>query len=404
MNWNIGRLLIVPAILFCATLVHAEPKDAPATHDVVATISVKGKSGNITLQTLCVNSKGDVVALVAPPRSYGAPQKNAVSEVHVLSCDGKEQRVWTVDFHANSINVGPDGSVYVAGDGKVSKYGADGKLLAHKSLPHIAELLKDAKGMRKKAEEQLKQQKESFAQSIKTYEGMKKKLEEKMAEDRTKLEQRQLEQYTQILKSFEETKKYYDNQSVDVIVEQMTSRLRVINGIAASEKDVFIVCGESQGYGFALWRMDHQFENAKQVKSNVVGCCGQMDVQCCGNDIVLAENTKHRFAKYDRDGKELGAWGKRAAAGDSVNFGGCCNPMNLRCCATGDFLTAESEGIIKRFSAKGEFLGTVASTKLTGGCKNVAVASSPDGEKVYLCDLPGSKLVIMGLKSAKKTD
>jgi hypothetical protein len=84
-------------------------------------------------------------------------------------------------------------------------------------------------------------------------------------------------------------------------------------------------------------------------------------------------------------------------------FGGCCNPMNLRIDKSGDVYTAESEGIIKRFSAKGEFLGTVAKTTLTGGCKNVALGVSGDGDRVYFCDQPNSKVIIFGRKKPERT-
>ena len=120
-----------------------------------------------------------------------------------------------------------------------------------------------------------------------------------------------------------------------------------------------------------------------------------------------AENCNHQFALYDRDGKKLGGYGTRqndpqpppadgkAAEGEAVGcFGGCCNPMNVRALGTGDIFTAESEGVVRRFSAEGKYLGLAAAVKLTGGCKNVAVALSPDGKKLYFCDQPGSKFHI----------
>jgi hypothetical protein len=370
----------------------------------LSTISVKGHTGGMSLQTLCVSEKGEIIALVAPPKGFSAPQKNVESEIRVLTPEGKELRSWTVKFHANSINVAPDGTVYVAGDGKVAQFDHDGKELNKVDLPHIAKLLADKAVMKKKAEQQLKAQKEQFTQMVKTYEDMKKKIEDKKAEDRTKLESLQLEQYNQILKSFTESKNYYNSMTVDSIIEQITSRLRIINAIAISDKDIFIVCGESEGYGFAVWRMNHEFGDAKQVKSNVIGCCGQMDVQCCGGDIVLAENTRHQFAKYDRDGKALGAWGKTGKETEPGCFGGCCNPMNVRCSAAGDVYTAESEGIIKHFSPKGDYLGIVGKTSLTGGCKCVAVSVAPEADRLYLCDVPNSRIVVFGPKPTKKTD
>ena len=69
--------------------------------------------------------------------------------------------------------------------------------------------------------------------------------------------------------------------------------------------------------------------------------------------------------------------------------------MNVRAQSpTGDIFTAESEGVIKRYSPSGEFLGTAAKVRLTGGCKNVAIGVSADGKRLYFCDMPGSKFHI----------
>ncbi|HLJ10552.1 MAG TPA: hypothetical protein VKU82_05150 [Planctomycetaceae bacterium] len=70
--------------------------------------------------------------------------------------------------------------------------------------------------------------------------------------------------------------------------------------------------------------------------------------------------------------------------------------MNLCIGPEGQIFTAESEGIIRRFSASGEAMGMVGKVTLSGGCKNVAVAVSPDGENVYFCDLPGSRIIVLG--------
>jgi hypothetical protein len=157
-----------------------------------------------------------------------------------------------------------------------------------------------------------------------------------------------------------------------------------------------VVTGEEKGYGFAAWRMDQNFENPTKVLSELRGCCGQMDVQAIGDELFVAENTKHRVGRYDRNGKRNQEFGTTAAKGNAEGFGGCCNPMNVCCGPEGEILTAESEGIIRRFSLRGEYLGLVGRVSLTGGCKNVAVSASPDGERVYFCDLPGSRIIVMG--------
>jgi hypothetical protein len=377
-----------------------------ATHDQVTEIKVAPKEGR-SLQTLCLDGDGRVLAVVAPPRGYGAPVKNATSEVQVFSPDGKAVTSWKVPFHAHAINAGPDGTVYVAGDAKVARFDKAGKALGEPvELPHVAELTKDKDALKKKAEDRFKREKVENEQSMKEikkqFEDQIKKLEAKKEEDRTKTEKRQLEQYKAILKSYEENDNYYAKRTVDDVLKDMVGRLQIINGIAVGETDVFVACGEIEGWGYAVWRLDRDLTNPKKVLSDVGGCCGQMDVQVMGKDLLVAENTKHQFARYDRDGKKIGGYGKRGEDTNPACFGGCCNPMNVRACG-GDILTAESEGVVKRFSGTGEFKEVVGTVKIGGGCKNVAVAANADGSKVYFCDQPGGRFFIMSKSAGKKT-
>lgn len=379
-----------------------------ATHEQVAEVTVKGLDKANTLQTLCLGADGRVLALVAPPRGYGAPTKGATGEVHVYSPDGKPVKTWKIPFHAHSINVGPDGTVYVGGDAKVIRFDKDGKALGDTvELPHIADLLKDKDAMRKKAEATLTKEKEQMAKSLgeakKQFQEKVKKIEEKKLEDRSKTEARQLTQYKAILKSYEQTEEHYAKRTVDDVLNSMAGRLRIINGIAVSDTDVFVACGEAEGWGYGVWRMDHTLKNPKKVLSDIGGCCGQMDIQVQGSELLVAENTKHQFARYSRDGKNLGHYGKRGEDTNPACFGGCCNPMNVRACSSaGDVLTAESEGIVKRFSPAGEFRGVVGTVKIGGGCKNVAIGVSEDGGRVYFCDQPGSRFFILAKKTGEK--
>jgi sugar lactone lactonase YvrE len=72
--------------------------------------------------------------------------------------------------------------------------------------------------------------------------------------------------------------------------------------------------------------------------------------------------------------------------------------MNVRGGSQGQIYTAESEGIVRAFDKEGKPLGVLGSVKITGGCKNVAIAVSPNGNTVYFCDQPGSKIHIMARK------
>jgi hypothetical protein len=307
-----------------------------------------------------------------------------------------------VAFHATAVNVGPDGTIYVAGEGKLAAFDPDGKPVGETAeLPHLVEALKDADALKKRAEVQLKKEKEQmaevYANARKQIAEKLKAIEDKKPEDRSKTETRQMEQFKFLVKQYETIENEYKNRTVEQVIEQMTGRMRVANGLAVSEKDVFVACGDV-GYGYAVWRFTKDLKAPKQILSEIGGCCGQMDIQCHGTDVLVAENTKHQFSRYDRDGKKIGSFGKHGPDTDPKCFGSCCNPMNIRAVGVGDVYTAESEGIVKRFSPSGEFIETAGVVKLTGGCKNVAVAVSADAKKIYFCDLPGSKFHILEKK------
>ncbi len=372
-----------------------------STHKVVASIDVKGENG-LRLQTISLDAKGRVIGLVAPPKPFGAPTKGQTAEVHVFDADGKPVKSWKVPFHATAVNCGPDGSIYVAGDSKIARFDADGKQVGETTeLPHLAAILKDTAGLKAKAELQLKKEKEQMVQiygnARKQMTEQLKKIEDKKPEDRSKTEEKQIEQFKNIIKQYEKIETDYKSRTVEQVIEAMTGRMRIANGMAVSEKDVFVACGDV-GYGYAVWRFTKELKEPKQVLGEIGGCCGQMDIQCHGPDVLVAENTKHQFTRYDRDGKKIGSFGSRGLDTDPKCFGGCCNPMNIRAVGVGDIYTAESEGIIKRFGPSGEFIETAGVVKLTGGCKNVAVAVSADAKKIFFCDLPGSKFHILEKK------
>jgi hypothetical protein len=125
-----------------------------------------------------------------------------------------------------------------------------------------------------------------------------------------------------------------------------------------------------------------------------------MDIQAYGGDLYVAENSRHRVCRFDREGKEVWTWGESDRNGKE-GFEGCCNPMNLRFTPNGDILTAESGvGVIKRFSPKGEYQGVVGKARLQGGCKHVAIAATPDGSHLYMLDITQERIAVLSPTSA----
>src|SRR5262245_356278 len=64
------------------------------SHKVVASIDVKSQTQGHTLQTLCLDKDGRVVALVSPPKPFTAPKSGGTSSVHVFDAAGKPVKEW----------------------------------------------------------------------------------------------------------------------------------------------------------------------------------------------------------------------------------------------------------------------------------------------------------------------
>ena len=175
-----------------------------------------------------------------------------------------------------------------------------------------------------------------------------------------------------------ESREPTEEQIQKFITTVRQSRLEV-SSISSSGGDVFVATQAAVGYGYEVWRTDRDFGGGTKVISGLRGCCGQMDVQCCQHGVFVAENSRHRVVRFDREGKQQSKWGSLDR--DGINgFSGCCNPMNVCFAGDGDVFTAESTtGRIKRFSPHGELVSIVGAIDLSPGCKNVSIAASPDG-------------------------
>lgn len=380
-----------------------ETKLPQGSHEVTKTIPIKGQAvKGVKLQTLAVGPDGNVYALLGSDR-YGA--KMDAGEVQVYTPAGEMVKSWKVGFQSSAINCAPDGTVFVSGDGKIAVFDATGSLKSEAELPFVKTILSDSDKLRKKAEETQKAEIASHEETIKETKSQIEELQKKDEEKRTKQEKAQLKQFEAMVKSYETMLERERKKKPEDYVKQIATRIKVINAVAATEKDVYVVCGELTGYGFAVWRMDRELQNPKQVMKGLRGCCGQMDIQAVGDELIVAQNCEHNVGRYSRDGKKLGTFGKRGRESEPDCFGGCCNPMNVRAIG-GKVYTAESEGIVRAFSADGKPEGLVGAVKISGGCKNVAVAATPDGSTIWFCDQPGSKIHVMTKRSvaAKKAE
>ena len=388
----------------------AEKKEAVAsdfttTHKQARIIKPLCDGQPVELNTFCLDKDGNVLACVGGDsmqyvmNADGSQQAKTISspqQLQVYSPDGTLLRAVDLPFKPTALNTAADGSIFVAGAGKVAHVSADGQLLTTVDSPHIGDMDSFRQRIEDAAKKQMEESTSRFREQVTRIEERITALKEKPEEELTELDKRRIVTY-------EEQKALYGTQLK--MIEQSAGRVSSsdaaisrklgITALAVTSKDVFLCCNSVEGTGYEVWRMTHEFSEPTKVVSSLGGCCGQCDIQATDDHLVLAENTKFKVALLDRDGNRQTDFGKgdrKAVDG----FGSCCNPMNVRCCDNGDILTAESSiGTIKRFSKDGELLGVVGKAKIGGGCKHVALGFDAQRDRYYMMNIDKDHICVL---------
>jgi len=422
-----GRLAIACAALALSCLAElsagsrtgkTSTDEEKGSHKQVQTLDLfKGREG-ITVHSFCLNRAGNLLATCSDSRvaaasasnpAAGSPE-NSRGLVCVISPTGKQLATWAVQVVPQAINVGPDGSVYCGGEGRVIRLDANGKTLRAADAPQVSELppLPPPPSATAPAEapEVLTGDKQArIAELRKETAAMQTKMREAVArimKERGKKggEVAIPEEYRKLVQDYGKLRNELRSLTVspEKLAEERRRALmytRRINAIAATDRDVFTVCPTSKGYGFDVWRTDTDFANPRKIVTGLRGCCGQMDIQTAEGKLYVAENARKQVVCYDREGVKLAAWGE-ADRSDVKGFGSCCNPMNIQFGPNGELYTVEAGlGRIKRYTPDGKFLGLVGKVKDVPSCKHNPVAITSDGARVFLLDPRKAKVLVL---------
>ncbi len=322
-----------------ATARAKDPAWKPACEEIgLIQVGDSKKAG--ALKNFCLDAEGNILACIG-------------KSIRVYSPKGELLKTIPLEISAGAVSVAKDRSIFVAGDGRVLKLDASGKVLSSADSP----VAKEAVIINKEVEEMVK---EMVKESKRSY-------KEELAKMKTSLEKRRAE----------------------------------VTGLTVTDQDVFMAVGAPSDFSYRVYRFDRALANPTLVVEKLRGCCGQMDVQSHDGKLWIPHNARHQVEARDRDGKELSKFGKAGKVKPS-DFGGCCEPKCMRVLPNGEILAAESgpPTCIKRFSADGKFLGVVALVNgAKGDCVRVTVAVNPDGSRYYMLDTTRDAIRIFGTKS-----
>ncbi len=378
-----------------------DPKWKP-THKQVKRLKVAS-----TLNNFCLDSKGRILACCTD------------KTIRLLTQQGKELDSWTLAFQPQAIAAcKKDDTVFVGGEGKISKLDANGKVLLTKEFPRpmTDEELEEA--VREQVDSQVKAM-EAYTKGINAQlAALKKGQGEEQTDDKgddsddegtaaaenplscvagmssseagmqlqfkdnTPVEKQiaALQFYSKMM-----SQQYAGRESMEKQVRarlKNSSQTSSYTGVAVGEEDLFIVCS-APGYTYSAWRTNHDLDEPKLIVKGLRGCCGQMDCQTDGRDLWIPVNGEHLVYHYDRDGKVLKTFGKRdAEAADG--FGGCCEPKNLRHGEDGYVYCAQSGPpvCVKRYTPDGKFQDVACFPLYETGCVRVSVDLADD--KIFL--------------------
>ena len=391
----------------------AKPSAGSPTHKQSALIKVNAKGlPTATVSCFCL---GQSEALLVGCTG-------AAKEIRVFDRGGAYVKSIELPISPEAINVAPDETILVAGEGQLMRLSAEGEELALVESPHAANIRESEDKIREEVLTQHKEQFERRPQMLEAYtnaiDTMQKQVDrlakqeselreqlgdgeadKKLAAQLKRIERQRdtaeqnVSQYEEAKKQIEELlgdddepKKLTDDEIAEKVAASVKYKMTVAS-ISAIEEAVFIACRAPVGYGYNVWRLTPDFAEGQQIVEGLSGCCGQMDVQACDEGIFVAENSRHRVCRYDAEGNLIETWGKGARTGIE-GFGSCCNPMNLACGEGGVVYTAEdTTGRIKRYTPDGKLLSVVGSADVVPGCKKVAVGVAAGGDRVYMLDI-----------------
>jgi hypothetical protein len=317
-------------------------------------VGKRGKSGS--LHNYCLNTNGNILACCGGKfvrmldEQQGRTQNvSDPAEIRVFSPTGNPIVSWPMEQKVQAICVGRDGAIFAAGSGRILRLDQTGKVVASAVSP-----VADAPiVMGPDIEVMLKQ----------------------MHRDND-TERRKMK-------------------------EQLQQRRADFTGIAVTDQDVFVCVPTPNDFTFRVYRFDHDLKESKLIVEKLRGCCGQMDIQAYGGNLWVPHNARHRVECHDRDGKEIAQFGQ-AGRVKPQQFGGCCEPKNIRFTSHGDIIAAESgpPTCLKRFTRDGKFLGVLGMVSGSrGDCVRVTVEVSPDETRFYMLDTTKDAIHVFGSKS-----
>ena len=182
------------------------------------------------------------------------------------------------------------------------------------------------------------------------------------------------------------------------------------SGLAVSENYLFAAFGVGWSTRATenIVRFDRNLGTPEVLIEKQFGCCAHVDLDVKDGVLLVAENSRHRVNRFSFDGELIERWGKRDRS-NIEGFSSCCNPVNIDFGPDNVLYTAESGlGRVKKYSAKGEYLGVVGYVDTTKFLRGSHMASQScyipievgkDAKRIYVMDVRANMIRVLQVRA-----
>ncbi len=329
-------LTIIALWMLCGTAWAGDGDAEKATHEETMTIGRTAETRFGKLATFRLNAEGNLLAC-----------DSAAKHIRVISPAGKVLATWKLPLAPAALWCCDDGTIYVAGPGKIAQLDKTGKVVKMVDIPDLGSA-PAAGGRRGRG-----------------------------ARGRGRLR---------------------PSTPSGIAVSKRDVFLAVGSGWSLRSLSTIV-------------RFDRDLAKPKVIARDLRGCCQRLDLTVKGEVLYVAENARHRVVRYDRDGKKLSQWGSRdrvnlAGFGSCCNpmnlYFGSDGVL---------YTAESGLGRVKRYTPDGKFLGLVGyvgvarfqnAGGLAASCSNIAIAVVPGGDRVYVQDVKNNIVRVLDRKKPSR--
>lgn len=394
--------------VFQSSVPETETEFEPTYHQINS-FPIRETEEQIPVHSYCVDSDGNLlIGMGGDHTTYemkdGVRVSNSHSfpgEIRIFTPGGELLTTLSPGIVPHALAVAPDGSIYAAGNEQAVRLSPEGKVELTRTLEIIPNREKLLAECQKKAKAILEKQSTQYSELIKTASSLVEALSSNAKEERSKFQQKHLDQARKQLEFYKEQEKIstVSNPEAKENMEEMTmyffNRKTEIMDITLSETDLFLSTVSQTGNGLSIWRLNHQLAEPVEIISNLTLNCGPLYLQSQGSDFWVFQNSRDCVARFNRTGERTDPPVPGLSSKDKEQAG-CRYEEFIQVSGQGNLLVLNFfNGRIMEFKPRGKATGFLGKADHSEKCLHSQFRLTRDGKQIYHINLVNNLVSVL---------